>query len=46
MIEEDGEAEAQCHFCNEKYRFDKKQLEEIERTSNLNEIKDLKGVIL
>ncbi|MCM3546632.1 Hsp33 family molecular chaperone HslO [Priestia megaterium] len=29
MIEEDGQAEAQCHFCNETYRFDKKQLEEM-----------------
>ena len=21
MIEEDGQAEAHCHFCNEKYHF-------------------------
>jgi len=27
MIEEDGKAEAQCHFCNEKYHFSKEDLE-------------------
>lgn len=26
---EDGKAELQCHFCNKKYEFDKKELEEI-----------------
>ncbi|MBB6733350.1 Hsp33 family molecular chaperone HslO [Cohnella zeiphila] len=29
MIEEDGQAEAHCHFCNETYRFDAAQLEEL-----------------
>ncbi|MBM7097960.1 Hsp33 family molecular chaperone HslO [Bacillus sp. H-16] len=29
MIEEDGGAETQCHFCNEKYVFDKWELQEI-----------------
>ncbi len=29
MIEEDGKAEAQCHFCNEKYQFSKQQLEDL-----------------
>ncbi|MGZ9587118.1 Hsp33 family molecular chaperone HslO [Paenibacillus marinisediminis] len=27
MLEEDGKAEAQCHFCNEWYHFDREQLE-------------------
>lgn len=27
MIDEDGQAEAQCHFCLEKYHFDKNELE-------------------
>jgi molecular chaperone Hsp33 len=27
MIEKDGQAEAQCHFCNEKYIFTKEELE-------------------
>lgn len=27
MIEEDGQAEAVCHFCNEKYLFTKEELE-------------------
>ena len=26
MIEEDGQAETQCHFCNEKYHFSKEEL--------------------
>lgn len=26
IIEEDGKAEIQCHFCNEKYLFNKKEL--------------------
>lgn len=29
MIETDGKAEAECHFCNEKYHFSKQNLEEI-----------------
>ncbi|MFD2444290.1 Hsp33 family molecular chaperone HslO [Bacillus sp. CGMCC 1.16607] len=31
MIEEDGQAEAHCHFCNEKYQFTKTELEELQR---------------
>lgn len=31
MIEEDGQAEAHCHFCNEKYIFTEAELEEIEK---------------
>ncbi|WP_079523114.1 Hsp33 family molecular chaperone HslO [Solibacillus isronensis] len=27
MIDEDGQAEAQCHFCLEKYHFDRNELE-------------------
>ncbi len=30
IIEEDGEAEANCHFCNEKYHFSKGELEQLE----------------
>ncbi|MCM3571458.1 Hsp33 family molecular chaperone HslO [Neobacillus mesonae] len=30
MIEEDGQAEAHCHFCNEKYHFSKEELETLE----------------
>lgn len=29
MIIEDGQAEAHCHFCNEKYLFSKENLEEL-----------------
>lgn len=29
MIEEDGKAEAHCHFCNEKYQFSKEELEQL-----------------
>ncbi|CAG9610091.1 Hsp33 family molecular chaperone HslO [Pseudoneobacillus rhizosphaerae] len=29
MIEEDGKAEAHCHFCNEKYLFTVEELEEL-----------------
>jgi molecular chaperone Hsp33 len=31
MIDEDGQAEAQCHFCNEKYLFDKDELEQLKQ---------------
>lgn len=31
MIETDGQAEAHCHFCNEKYLFTKEELEEMEK---------------
>lgn len=29
MIENDGKAEAQCHFCNEKYHYSREELEEL-----------------
>ena len=29
IIEEDGQAELRCNFCNSKYTFDRKELEEI-----------------
>lgn len=29
MIEEDGKADAHCHFCNETYHFSKMELEEL-----------------
>lgn len=29
MIEEDGKAEAECHFCNERYHFSKEELTEL-----------------
>ncbi|GHI00851.1 Hsp33 family molecular chaperone HslO [Neobacillus kokaensis] len=31
MIEEDGQAEAHCHFCNEKYLFSKEELEKLQQ---------------
>jgi molecular chaperone Hsp33 len=31
MIDEDGQAEAQCHFCNEKYLFNKEELEQLKQ---------------
>ena len=31
MIEEDGQAEASCHFCNETYHFNKDELEELKQ---------------
>jgi molecular chaperone Hsp33 len=34
MIDEDGQAEASCHFCNEKYHYTKEELEELK-----NEVK-------
>ncbi|MFC4803363.1 Hsp33 family molecular chaperone HslO [Neobacillus sp. GCM10023253] len=33
MIEEDGQAEAHCHFCNEKYLFTKEELEELKESA-------------
>lgn len=30
MIETDGQAEAQCHFCNDKYLFSREELEELQ----------------
>jgi molecular chaperone Hsp33 len=32
MIEEDGKAEAHCHFCNSKYLFTKEELEELKKS--------------
>lgn len=29
LIEEDGQAEVVCHFCNEKYTFEKEELQQI-----------------
>ncbi|MGN1400773.1 MAG: Hsp33 family molecular chaperone HslO, partial [Bacillus sp. (in: firmicutes)] len=29
IIDEDGQAEAHCHFCNEKYHFNKEELEQL-----------------
>ncbi|PLR65687.1 MULTISPECIES: Hsp33 family molecular chaperone HslO [Bacillaceae] len=35
MIEEDGKAEAECHFCNERYHFNKEELADLrEEASN------------
>ncbi|MFJ7832354.1 MAG: Hsp33 family molecular chaperone HslO [Peribacillus sp.] len=31
IIETEGQAEAQCHFCNETYQFSKEDLEELEK---------------
>ena len=33
MIETDGHAEANCHFCNETYHFDKEYLEELKKAT-------------
>ncbi len=33
MIDEDGQAEAHCHFCNEKYHYSKEELEELKKES-------------
>lgn len=35
MIDEDGQAEAQCHFCNEKYLFTKDELEELKAAASI-----------
>jgi molecular chaperone Hsp33 len=34
IIEDEGKAEAVCHFCNEKYTFNKEELEDIKGQSN------------
>jgi molecular chaperone Hsp33 len=34
MITEDGQAEAHCHFCNEKYLFTREELEELKNEAN------------
>jgi molecular chaperone Hsp33 len=31
MIDEDGQAEAQCHFCNEIYLFNKEELQSLQK---------------
>lgn len=31
IIDEDGQAEANCHFCNENYQFSKEELEQLEK---------------
>ncbi|WP_042353243.1 Hsp33 family molecular chaperone HslO [Bacillus massiliigorillae] len=31
IIDEEGQAEANCHFCNEKYHFSKEELEQLEK---------------
>lgn len=33
MIEEDGKAEAHCHFCNERYQYSKEELEEFKNAA-------------
>ncbi|OCA91586.1 Hsp33 family molecular chaperone HslO [Pseudobacillus wudalianchiensis] len=35
MIDEDGQAEAQCHFCNEKYIFTRDELEELREAASI-----------
>ncbi|KMM36005.1 Hsp33 family molecular chaperone HslO [Guptibacillus hwajinpoensis] len=35
MIEEDGEAETSCHFCNAHYHFSKEELQELYKESKL-----------
>ncbi|HEY9577758.1 MAG TPA: Hsp33 family molecular chaperone HslO [Pseudobacillus sp.] len=35
IIDEDGQAEAQCHFCNEKYLFTKDELEELKEAASI-----------
>ncbi|WP_203364408.1 Hsp33 family molecular chaperone HslO [Bacillus sp. REN10] len=34
MIEEEGQAEAQCHFCNETYLFTKSELEQMKEAAH------------
>ncbi|WP_163102894.1 Hsp33 family molecular chaperone HslO [Peribacillus alkalitolerans] len=31
IIDDEGSAEAQCHFCNEKYQFSREELEELKK---------------
>ncbi|CAH1224198.1 33 kDa chaperonin [Paenibacillus plantiphilus] len=38
LIEEDGQAEVVCHFCNEKYAFDRPQLENLLNQAKLKPI--------
>ncbi|MBW7477427.1 Hsp33 family molecular chaperone HslO [Paenibacillus oenotherae] len=38
LIEEDGQAEVVCHFCNEKYAFDRPQLEKLLNQAKLKPI--------
>jgi len=33
MIDKDGQEEAQCHFCNETYQFNKIELEAMLETA-------------
>ena len=40
MIEEDGKADIECHFCHEKYHFSKEELEKI--LENLNNMENNK----
>lgn len=35
MIDEDGQAEAHCHFCNELYMFTAEDLEELKEQANI-----------
>ena len=37
MIEEDGEAEMTCQFCESKYHFDKKQLQRLSMVASVRE---------
>lgn len=36
LIDEDGQAELHCHFCNEKYMFEAEDLESLHRLSDRN----------
>ena len=36
MIEEDGQAETHCHFCNEKYLYTKEELEAFKKQAENN----------
>ena len=39
IIEKEGEAELVCHFCNKKYHFNKKELENILKNIEKSETK-------